>query len=52
MRGVYAHITPQMCAELRDSLQELWERQDPLPSRSQNRTLKDGSPGHTSGRGF
>lgn len=25
MRGVYAHITPQMRAELRDSLQELWE---------------------------
>lgn len=25
MRGVYAHITPRMRAELRDSLQELWE---------------------------
>jgi hypothetical protein len=25
MRGVYAHITPQMRAELRDGLQELWE---------------------------
>jgi hypothetical protein len=25
MRGVYAHITPRMRAELRDNLQELWE---------------------------
>lgn len=25
MRGVYAHITPRMRAELRDGLQELWE---------------------------
>jgi hypothetical protein len=26
MRGVYSHITPRMRAELRDGLQELWER--------------------------
>jgi hypothetical protein len=25
MRGVYAHITPHMRAELRDSLQEVWQ---------------------------